>query len=226
VKAFALIVSFGLSSACWSSFASAENVADSKVVRIQPDDKHAGTAYADFDTYELAGSDCKTSFSVGTDKTEPTKKNIDVREDCKREPAERLRRYKLILDEVVKNHDPKLIRYVMTGSSSFTPELTEKMAVAAAGSKEWREHRARVNAGKESSRSNDFFVKLFNEHDLGHEFLETFASAGIKLKLEGVEKVFWGRAKDLAFAKKHPELAKTKMVVPYSAGVFEFKVIQ
>lgn len=193
------------------------------VTRINPDTSQAGTAYGTHDTYKLKGVACESEFVVTTPNDDPKRRTLSVRDGCPVDTATRSNRHKLLLTEILKNHGAKAFTHVIV-TGDFGPEAEEKLALAALASPKWSDYRKRI--AKNYEDPNKLVVELFNENEVGRSFVETFRAHGLKLKLNHVEKVFTRKANELPFAKNHAALAKSKVRLPYSAGVFEFKVLQ
>ena len=103
--------------------------------------------------------------------------------------------------------------------------LAHTIASGFEDSKEWEAFL--FDRGQKKAKTwapNALFTKIYNQENLGIDLAEVFNKNGFSFDLTSVEKVFEMNAKELPFAKKDPKLKKSNKSIPYTAGIYYFKL--
>ena len=69
------------------------------------------------------------------------------------------------------------------------------------------------------------YVELFNENWVGREWTTLLKKHDIAVRLDGIEKLFRSKAKDVPLVDKPPALLKRKSTIPWGAGTYWFTAI-
>jgi hypothetical protein len=168
------------------------------------------------------GADCLPTFEL-TQMGKAKQPGMNIRDNCKG-PANWTRWDEALKALLEKNPGLELTSVHLTGWGPDGP-LAHTIASAFQDSKEWEAFL--FDRGQKKTKTwapNDLFTKIYNEQNVGIDLAELFNKNGYSFDLTSVEKVFEMNTKELPFAKKDPKLKKSKKSIPYTAGIFYFKL--
>lgn len=168
------------------------------------------------------GAECLPTFEL-TQVGKAKQPGLNIRDNCKG-PANWSKWDEALKALLEKNPGLELTSVHLTGWGPDGP-LAHSIATAFEVSKEWEAFL--FDRGQKKAKTwapNNLFTKIYNEGNLGIDLAELFNKNGYSFDLTSVEKVFEMNAKELPFAKKDPNLRKSNKSIPYTAGIFYFKL--
>jgi hypothetical protein len=167
-------------------------------------------------------AECLPTFEL-TQVGKAKQPGLNIRDNCKG-PANWSKWDEALKALLEKNPGLELVSVHLTGWGPDGP-LAHSIASAFENSTEWEAFL--FDRGQKKTKTwapNNLFTKIYNEENVGIDLAELFNRNGFSFDLTSVEKVFEMNAKKLPFANTDPKLKKSNKSIPYTAGIFYFKL--
>jgi|GEM_PF-6866220 len=172
--------------------------------------------------FSAHGAECLPTFEL-TQVGKSKQPGLSIRDNCKG-PANWSKWDEALKALLEKNPGLDLVSVHLMGWGPDGP-LAHTIANGFEDSKEWEAFL--FDRGQKKAKTwapNPLFTKIYNQENLGIDLAEVFNKNGFSFDLTSVEKVFEMNAKALPFAKNDPKLKKSNKSIPYTAGIFYFKL--
>lgn len=172
-------------------------------------------------SFSIHRETCEIKLSVNED-TASKKKLISIDDTCDASHKDRYQDYLKILEALTAQYPKQEFAGVYSHSFYHLQIWDEEIANAMVNSPRWQ---AFEKNRKKHEVPNTIYVEVFNENQIAKELQETFGKVGLRIQLDKVEKVMEMKGRSLPFSQKYEKLMTREKKVPFSAGLYRFKII-